>query len=282
VTRARPSAQNHASRSTTKKWYEKTNLVAAPLCLGRTPPEEASMPVVKWEKDGTVAVVTMTNGENRHNKVFVAEVNQTFDEILADKAIKAVILTSNDVKNFSQGIDVAWLWERMGAQDMESVKVFMRGMNEMFKKLLLFPMPVIAAINGHAFGNGAILSCACDFRFMRADKGFFCFPEVDVGIPFLPGMIAFVRKAIPDYKFYELKLTGRRCTAPELEQHHVIVKSCASQEELMQESLAFARTFQKKRGIFGEMKKRLHKGIVQTIDTDDPPFIDSLSLMVSD
>jgi enoyl-CoA hydratase/carnithine racemase len=240
------------------------------------------MPVVKWEKDGHVAVVTMTNGQNRHNKVFAEEMLETFGEILADKAVQAVILTSNDEKNFSQGIDVEWLWERMGAQDAETVKAFMRSMNEVFKTLLLFPMPVIAAINGHAFGNGAIMSCACDFRFMRADRGFFCFPEVDVGIPFLPGMIAFVKKAIPYHKFYEMKLTGRRVTAPELEQHHVIVKSCASQEELMKESLAFARTFQKKRGIFGEMKKRLHKEIVGVIDTDDKPHIESLSLMVSD
>ncbi len=240
------------------------------------------MPVVKWEKDGQVAVVTMINGQNRHNKVFADEMLHTFDEILADKAVKAVILTSNDEKNFSQGIDVEWLWGLMGQQETETVKAFMRSMNELFKKLLLYPMPVIAAINGHAFGNGAILSCACDFRFMRADKGYFCFPEVDVGIPFLPGMISFVHKAIPDYKFYEMKLTGKRCTAPELEQHHVILKSCANLDELMKESLAFARTFQKKRGIFAEMKKRLHKAMIETIDTADKPYIDSLFLMVSE
>jgi len=240
------------------------------------------MPVVKWEKDGQVAVVTMINGQNRHNKVFIEEMHTTLDEILADKAVKAVVLTSNDEKNFSQGIDVEWLWERMGAQDVETVKAFMRAMGELFKKLLLYPMPVIAAINGHAFGNGAIISCACDFRFMRADRGYFCFPEVDVGIPFLPGMIAFAGKAIPHYQLQEMQLTGKRYTAPELEQHHVIVKSCASQEELMKESLAFARTFQKKRGIFGEMKKRLYQGIVEVIDTADGPYIDKLFLMVSD
>ncbi|THB78824.1 MAG: enoyl-CoA hydratase/isomerase family protein [Desulfobacteraceae bacterium] len=57
--------------------------------------------------------------------------------------------------------------------------------NDLFKKCLHFPVPVIAAINGHAFGNGDILACACDFRFMNQEKGFFYFPEVDIHIPYL-------------------------------------------------------------------------------------------------
>lgn len=41
------------------------------------------------------------------------------------------------------------------------------------------PLPVIVAIDGHAFGNGSIICCTRDFRFMRSDRGFFGFPEVD-------------------------------------------------------------------------------------------------------
>ncbi|MFA6034469.1 MAG: enoyl-CoA hydratase/isomerase family protein, partial [Myxococcota bacterium] len=182
----------------------------------------------------------------------------------------------------SQGVDVDWLMERFGAEDHQAIKDFMYGMNGVFKTLLLLPVPVIAAINGHAFGNGAILSCACDFRFMRADKGYFCFPEVDIGIPFLPGMIAFVKKAIPYYKFQEMKYTGRRYGAPELEKHNIIVKSCANREELMKDAVEFARTFQKKRGIFGEMKKRMHKEIIDIIDSQDKPFIEALFLFIQE
>jgi len=243
---------------------------------------EGGMSVVKWEKDGGVAIVTMTNGQNRQNRIFAGDMLKTLDEILADLSVQSVVLTSNDEKNFSQGVDVDWLMEKFGEQDFQSIKDFMYGMNEVFKKLLLFPVPVIAAINGHAFGNGAIISCACDFRFMRADKGFFCFPEVDIGIPFLPGMIAFVKKAIPYYKFQEMKYTGRRCGAPELEKHNIIVKSCADREELMKESVEFARSFQKKRGIFGEMKKRMHREIIETIDVQDKPLIESLFLFIQE
>jgi len=238
------------------------------------------MSVVKWEKKETVAIITMMNKENRQNLVFANEMINAFDEILKDASIFSVILTSDDEKNFSQGVDLPWLLEKKQANDLQAIRDFMYRMNDVFKKILLFPMPVIAAINGHAFGNGAILSCACDFRFMRADKGFFCFPEVDISIPFLPGMVSWVKRAIPYYKFEEMLYSGKRVTAPELAEHHAIVKACKDLDDLMTSSFEFAKTFQKKRGIFGEMKKRNHKEIVRIIENEDPEFIEPLYIMV--
>jgi len=238
------------------------------------------MGIMEWEKKGSVAIITMTNAENRQNIVFADTMNRFLDEILADETISALVLTSGDEKNFSQGIDIQWLGERFTEQDNGAIKSFMYGMNRVFTRLLLMPVPVIAAINGHAFGNGAMLACACDFRFMNAHRGYFCFPEVDLGIPFLPGMVAFVRKAVPEYKFNEMKLTGRRLTAEELARHHIIEKASDSIAELNQDVMAFAGTFHKKRAIFGEHKKRMHKKIVEVMDTDDPAFIDSLNLFV--
>ncbi len=240
------------------------------------------MALAEWRKDETVAILTMTGGENRHNLNYANEMLAIFDEILEDRAIHALVITSSDEKNFCQGVDIQWLMERMAAKDTQSIKDFMYRMNDVFRTLLLYPIPVIAAINGHAFGNGAILSCACDFRYMRSDRGFFCFPEVDLGIPFLPGMIAWVRKAVPQHAFHEWKYTGRRVTAPELEENHVIRKACANQEELMNESIAFARTFVKKRGIFGEMKKRMHKHIIEIMEREDPEFVEKLFLFIQD
>jgi Delta3-Delta2-enoyl-CoA isomerase len=179
-------------------------------------------------------------------------------------------------------VDVDWLMSCFAEKDYKSIKGFLYGMNDVFKKLLTVPVPTIAAINGHAFGNGAILSCACDFRFMKADRGFFCFPEVDLGIPFLPGMIAFVKKAMPYYKFNEMKLSGRRVGATELAEHHVLEKACADEATLMQDAVAYAKTFDKKRGIFGEHKKRLHKHIVEAFEKEDPACIESLNVMIMD
>ncbi len=240
------------------------------------------MALAEWKKDESVAILSMTAGENRNNLNFANEMMKNLEEIIEDTSIHALVLTSSDEKNFCQGVDVQWLMECFQKKDFQSIKDFMYRMNDVFRTLLLYPVPVIAAINGHAFGNGAILSCACDFRFMRADRGFFCFPEVDLGIPFLPGMIAWVRKAIPQHAFHEWKYTGRRVTAAELEKEHVIIKACADREELWKESIAFAKTFQKKRGIFGEMKKRMHKHIVDIMAKEDPEYIEKLFLFISD
>ena len=238
------------------------------------------MGLVKWEKVEGIAVLSMTNGENRHNLQFAEEMLQALSDIQKDESVHALILTSSDAKNFSQGVDLQWLIQRKAENDLASMRKFLYRMNDLFKALLLYPVPVIAAINGHAYANGAILSCACDFRFMRSDRGFFCFPEVDIGIPFLPGMIAWVKKAMPYYKFLELKLSGRRATAQELEEHRVIVKACADLDDLMKQSLEFAKSFHKKRGIFGEMKKRMHKEIIDIIENEDPKYIEPLSILV--
>jgi len=250
--------------------------------MENNPAKEWSMAIVEWQKDGTVAVVSMNNGENRHNLAFAQAMVKTMDAALADKEVSALVLRSSDAKCWSLGVDLEWLMQRFQAGDLDSIKAFLYGMNDVFKKLLLVPVPVIAAINGHAFGNGAILSCACDFRLMKTDRGYFCFPEVDLGIPFLPGMLAFIKKAMPYDKFNELVLTGRRAGAHELAEHHVIEKACADEQALMAEAMAYARGFQKKRGIFAEHKRRLHKHIMTIIDNEDPPYIESLSLMVQD
>lgn len=238
------------------------------------------MAIIEWKKVETVGVITMNNGENRHNPEFIRAILTSFDEIEGDPKISSVIIASNDPKNWSQGIDLQWMTDAMAKNDLQGIRDFMYGLNRIFNRILLYPMPVIAAINGHAFGDGTIMACACDFRFMKADRGFFCFPEIDINIPFLPGMQAIIRKAIPYYKLEELVFSGKRTGAAELEAHHVIMKACENEEALMREALAFAKSFNKKRPIFGEIKKRFHRTIIETMEKEDPAFIERLQLML--
>ena len=238
------------------------------------------MAIVEWKKEGTVAVLTMNNGENRHNPDFTKAMLNAFDEIEKDESIFCVVINSSDKKNWSLGIDLEWAAKAMDPKESYKMKDFMYQLNKLFKRILLFPMPVIAAINGHAFGDGAIMSCACDFRYMKADRGYFCFPEIDISIPHLPGMMAIVKKAMPYYEVEELVFSGKHATAGELAANHAIRKACENQDALMKEVMDFAKTFAKKRPIFRETKKRLYKYIIGIMEKDDPEFIETLQLSV--
>lgn len=238
------------------------------------------MSVIQWKQHDSTAVLTMNNNANKWTLDFISLMNRTLDDILENPDIFSIIITSADPKNFSQGIDIDWLGNLFSRKDSQTIRAFLYECNDLFKRCLLFPVPVIAAINGHAFGNGAMLACACDFRFMNMEKGFFCFPEVDINIPFLPGMVEFARKAIPEYKFNEMKLSGRRLGAKELEACHVLEKASSGMDALLEDALAFAGLFRKQRPIFAEHKRRMHKKIIETIDTEDPKYIEPMKLFL--
>ncbi len=232
------------------------------------------MSVIEYTQDENIALVTMNDGENRFNLPFLEEFLTILDEIENKTDVSALVVTSSHEKIFCNGIDLDWLVPFIKENDLNTTKTFFRKMMELFRRILLYPMPTIAAISGHSFAGGAIMSCAFDFRFMRSDRGFFCFPEVDLGIPFLPGMVAIIKKAIPTYKFEELQYTGKRVTAVECEAHNIIMKACHI-DELMKEAVSFAKGLNKRREIIAEMKKRMYKDIIYVLEAEDPPVIES-------
>jgi enoyl-CoA hydratase/carnithine racemase len=232
------------------------------------------MALVEYTMDENVAIVSFNNGENRFNPTFLDAVLSVLDDIEQNTEANALVVKSAHEKIFSNGIDLEWLYPYVQNKDLDTCKAFFYKLNDVFKRVLMYPMPTIAAMNGHSFAGGAILSCAFDFRFMRTQRGFFCFPEVDLGIPFLPGMTALLDKAIPKYKMVEMQLTGVRLPAEECEKHNIIVKACPV-EDLLNEVIAFAKAQNKRRVVILELKKVLYKSILHTLDEEDPPLIES-------
>lgn len=226
----------------------------------------------------STAVLTMNTPENRHNPEFLAEFNQHLDQIEADKNIKSVVLTSNSEKNWSLGIDLEWMANTSNTP--ETIAGFMSDVTALLKRIVTFPMPIIAALNGHTFGNGAVLACACDFRLMKSDKGFFCFPEVDVMVPFLPSMFPIINKAIPQAFFNRLAMSGMRVGAQELLDNKVVEAIFADEAQLQAGALGFAQQFNKNRWIYAQNKSQMNKHILHTIKEEDPAFIDKVSKML--
>ena len=233
------------------------------------------MPSIDWKVDENIAIITMNRGENRFNMAFCTEMMAALDEIEQTTQANALVVTASDAKIWSNGMDLEWLVPAIARKDPDIEKFFPL-QDKLMKRMLFYPMITVAALSGHAFASGAIFSCSFDFRFMRSDRGFLCFPEVDINIPFLPYMTGLVKKAFPLYLAHEGVLTGKRFTAAELEKAHVIQKAC-SMDELMKEATAFAKGLNKGRVIISHMKKVLFEdlGVLMDHANDHRPQLDT-------
>ncbi|MCD8522704.1 MAG: enoyl-CoA hydratase/isomerase family protein [Saccharospirillaceae bacterium] len=234
---------------------------------------------LRSDDSGKVAIISFDNGANTHNLQFAREFEQHLQTVEDNPDFKALVITSSDEKSWSQGLDVPWLMGSIQDGRHDDVKEFMHTMDRCHARLMQFPVPAIAAINGHTFGNGCVIACACDFRVMRSDRGYFCFPEVDMSIPFVPGLIDVVLKSLPAYRYNDMLLTGRRVGAAELLADHFLSAVFEGHEAVLEGALAFARTFNKKRTIFAEHKKRFHKPVLDALREKNPPFIDAMKLL---
>jgi len=222
------------------------------------------MAQVEYELDEHVAIVTMNSGENRFNFEFLKAFMEVLDKIEHDTDAKVLVVKSAHEKIWSNGIDL----DRLAAavQDEPGLPIkFQVELYSFMKRVLSYPMITIAAITGHAFAGGAFLSLVHDFRFMRSDRGWMCFPEVDIGIPLGPVFTAISKSALPMYKFKEMQYTGKRLTAQECEEHHIIMKAC-HRDDLMNTVLAFAKTLKKDREMIRQLKLDTHKDTVAVID----------------
>src|SRR3954471_10566171 len=149
----------------------------------------------------------MREGENRFNRTFVDAFHAALDEVVAVDGPLALVAVGEG-KFFSNGLDLDWI---ASAADPEA---FMASVHRLFGRLLLFPAYTVAALNGHTFAAGAMLSTAFDHRIMRSDRGYWCLPEVDIGLALTDGMTATVTARLPAPAAADAMLTGRRYDGP--------------------------------------------------------------------
>ena len=120
------------------------------------------MKYITTENSGGVRVVTMNyERENRFNPDMIAELMETLDAAEKDKETGALVFTGGDPKFFSNGLDLGWLMAH--AADTEAIVGYLKLVNSMFKRVCLYPKPVVAALNGHTFAAAVFLSEALAF-----------------------------------------------------------------------------------------------------------------------
>ncbi|GAA2720056.1 enoyl-CoA hydratase/isomerase family protein [Actinocorallia aurantiaca] len=165
------------------------------------------MPELRQED--RVFVLDLGDDENRLSPELIKRVNVLLDEVTAQPGPVALVTTGTG-ECFSRGLDLEWLGEHS-----EGLSSYLSEIQELLARLLALPIPTMAAVNGHAFGAGAMLAMAHDFRVMRADRGYFCFPEADVNTPFTPGMAALIQAKLTPAAAIASMTTARRFDGPQ-------------------------------------------------------------------
>jgi Delta3-Delta2-enoyl-CoA isomerase len=212
---------------------------------------------VRVERDGDVPVVVMERGENRFHPELLDGLESALDEV--EKAGNAAVVLTGTGKFFSNGLDLEHL--------AEGGVAYLTRVHRLFARVLGFPGYVVTALNGHAFAAGGMLAVAADARVMRADRGFFCLPEVDLGLPFSDGMNALLTRKLTPATAHEAMVTGRRYGGVEAVERGIVDVAVAEEQVL-------ATALEKARGMAGKqpsavaaIKRRMYEREIATLET---------------
>jgi Delta3-Delta2-enoyl-CoA isomerase len=80
----------------------------------------------------------------------------------------------------------------------------------LWRRILTYPMPTIALINGHAFAGALMLAMMHDYRVMNPHKGYLCLNEVELGVPLRPPMTSIFRQKVSATTYRRLVLEAAR------------------------------------------------------------------------
>ncbi|MBU6330560.1 MAG: enoyl-CoA hydratase/isomerase family protein [Acidobacteria bacterium] len=215
------------------------------------------MTELTWQ--GDVAVITMDRGENRFDLAETQRWHALLDEVEAHEGPLALVTTGTD-KFYSNGLDLDWLM----ANQPEAGHM-LRELHRVWGRILGLDCITVAAVNGHCFGAGALLSSAHDRIVMRADRGFWCMPELDLGLPVSEKMAALLTARLPRTAIHEALMTARRYTAADGFSVG-IVDEIAEADAVVSTAVTWAAAIApKSREVIGEHKRILHGELVAAL-----------------
>ena len=219
--------------------------------------------MIDLRRDGSVFVLTMQAGENRFNRPFLDALNQALDTVEGSSGPAALVTTGGQEKFYSTGLDLDWL----GGEGQGEAPRFVDAVIALFTRVAALGVPTVAAINGHAFAAGGMLALAHDFRVMRADRGFFCLNEVDIGLPLHPGMIALVKHRLGQTTLRDVVLTGARIGGTEARERGIADEAVPASEVLPAAIARATALAAKDRGTYAALKRGICGDLLSALDS---------------
>ncbi|TSE02032.1 enoyl-CoA hydratase/isomerase family protein [Skermania sp. ID1734] len=216
------------------------------------------------QRDGDVYVLYLglegqTDSDNRFHPDWMDQVHALLDQVEASQGPAALVTTATG-KIFSNGLDTDWL-----AGNFDKTHSYLDRVHSVFARVLALPMTTVAAMNGHAFGAGAMLASAHDFRVMRSDRGFYCLPEASLNMPFPVGMNALVTTRLVNQVAVEAMTTSRRYGADDALAAGIVDEVAGAEEVLARAVARAAANAGRRGGNLGLIKAGLHRDLLAAL-----------------
>ncbi|MFD3586074.1 enoyl-CoA hydratase-related protein [Streptomyces sp. NPDC058683] len=215
------------------------------------------------DRQENVFVLDLGDGENRFHPDWLTAVDTALDEVDKAEGPRALV-TAATGKFYSNGLDLEWLSAHPDQHESYTASV-----HKLFARVLSLPVITVAALQGHTFAAGAMLSLAHDFRVMRADRGFWCLPEADIKIPFTPGMCALIRSRLAPQTAHEAMVTARRYGGSDAAAVGIVDQAVA-EDAVRSTAVAIAEAQLSKAGdTLGTIKERMYASVLATLPRTD-------------
>lgn len=166
------------------------------------------------ERIGKIGKITFNRPEvlNAFNRTLSGEIIKGVEELVADESVRTIVFTGNG-RAFMAGADINMVKEWAKLDDQEKIN---REVGKVFNCNMIedCPKPVIAAVNGIAFGMGCEIALGCDYR-IASENAKIALPEIKLGI--IPGGGGTQRmfRTVGETKAMELITTGEPIDAHE-------------------------------------------------------------------
>lgn len=190
---------------------------------------------VRYTKDKGVALVTLDRPKvlNAMNQQLWKDLRRALDDAETDQHTKVVVITGTG-RAFSTGADL----KESKTRSREDYRIYLESLQEVSRKIIHFPKPIIAAINGYALGSGYELALACDIR-IAAEDARIGSPEANVSSSVTGGAFRLIQDLIGPGKASELLFTADYIDGVEAERIGLVNKAVPS-GELVDHALAMA------------------------------------------
>lgn len=222
------------------------------------------MGIPSLSRDGELLIIDFGDDDNRTSVAWVDAMNSLLDKAEA-QALNgpAALITIGSAKHYSNGLDV----EFMATISRSEIGAYVNTVEKVLSRILTFPAPTVAAVNGHAFGAGAFAILAHDYVVMRADRGFVCWPEVHLQMTFSPGLMAMIRSLLSNSTAREAVTIGRRYGGPDAVAAG-FVNEAVSLGRLMEAASDYGRAHAATAGSnLQKIKSQLHRSAVDLLGT---------------